>query len=177
MIVTEPEYPYVLGVRLTVKKGVISEIESIVTRQGDWKFDADNYFKYSSAENWHVLAINERSSRQELIDAANAYFDQFTYENIKVPWGIPCARLEGGEYTGDGPRATCKVGIPFDPIEVVDRTYVVDVDMGMVNIFSRFGKTKAGSRFGETSGLPDSHTIRVVKGKIRYIHTITSVGE
>jgi hypothetical protein len=177
VVVTDVEHPYVLGIRLTVKNDKISEMESIVTDAGDWKFSADNSLKYISAEDWHVLPGQERISRQALIDAANAYMDRFTYENIKVPWGIPCARLEGGEYTGDGPRATCKVGIPLEAIEIVDRSFVVDVDMGTINVFSRFGKTKADSSFGETKGLPDSHTLRMVNGKIRYIHSMSVVGE
>jgi len=159
-IVVTAGQTYVLGVRLTVSGGVITEIESIVATEGDWKFSAENYLKYSPEEDWHVLEPEERVSRQELIAAASAWMDAFTYEDVKVPWGIPCARLEGGEYTGDGPRATCKTGIPIETIEIVNRSFVVDEDMGTVNIFSRFGKTAAGSPLGETPGLPDSHTIR-----------------
>ena len=175
IVVTEGRDPYVMAVRLTVDSGVITEIESIVATEGDWKFSAENYLKYSPEEDWHVLTPEERVDRQTLIDAANAWMDQFTYEDVKVPWGIPCARLEGGEYTGDGPRATCKVGIPLETIEIVNRNFVIDEEMGTVNVFSRFGKTRADSPFGETPGLPDSHTIRLIEGKLRYIHTITIV--
>jgi len=175
IIVTEGLAPYVLGVRLTVSGGEITEIESIVTTEGDWKFSAENYLKYSPEEDWHVLKPQERSDRKTLIAAADAWMDNFTYEGVNVPWGIPCARLEGGEYTGDGPRATCRVGIPLETIEIIDRSYVVDEEMGTVNVFSRFGKTTADSPLGETPGLPDSHTVRLVEGKLRYIHTITSV--
>jgi len=101
-IVVTGSQPYVMGVRLTVHSGIITEIESIVTTEGDWKFSAENYLKYLPEEDWHVLLPEERVSRQELLAAANAWMDQFTYEDVKVPWGIPCARLEGGEYTGDG---------------------------------------------------------------------------
>ena len=174
-IVITGNLPYMLGVRLTVNGEMITEIESIVTMEGDWKFSADNYLKYLPEEDWHVLTPEERVDRKTLIDAANAWMDQFTYEDVKVPWGIPCARLEGGEYTGDGPRATCKVGIPIETIEIVNRSYVVDEEMGTVNVFSRFGKTAADSPLGETPGLPDSHTIRLIEGKLRYIHTITAI--
>jgi hypothetical protein len=169
--------PYVMGVRLTVNGGAITEIESMVATEGDWKFSAENYLKYLPEEDWHALTPEERVDRQTLIDGANAWMDQFTYEDVKVPWGIPCARLEGGEYTGDGPRATCKVGIPIETIEIVNRSFVIDEEMGTINVFSRFGKTAADSPFGETPGLPDSHTIRLVNGKLRYIHTITAIGQ
>ena len=174
-IVITDNQPYVMGVRLTVNGGVITEIESIVATEGDWKFSAENYLKYSPEEDWHVLKAEERVDRKTLIAAANAWLDQFTYEDVKVPWGIPCARLEGGEYTGDGPRATCQSGITADTIEIVSRNFLVDEEMGTVNVFSRFGKTRADSQFGETPGLPDSHIIRVVNGKLRYIHTITII--
>jgi len=175
IVVTEGLDQYVMGVRLTVGNGVITEIESIVATEGDWKFSADNYLKISPEEDWHVLSPEDRVGRKELIEAANAWMDQFTYKDVTVPWGIPCARLEGGEYTGDGPRATCRVGVPLETIEIVNRSFVVDEDMGTVNVFSRFGKTTADSQFGATPGLPDSHTIRLVGGKLRYIHTITIV--
>ncbi len=37
--------------------------------------------------------------------------------------------------------------------------------MGTVNIFCRFGNPP---------GVPDSHTFRVVNGKLRYVHTLTA---
>ncbi len=174
VIVTEGEHPYVMGIRLELQKDKIKEINAIVTDEGDWEFNADSYFKASSNEDWSVLPQDQRVDRQTLINAANAYFDMFTYQDIKVPWGIPCARLEGGKYTGDGPRASCKVGIPLEGIEIVNRSFVVDVDMGTINTFSRFGVTDS-PRFGKTDGLPDSHTLRLVKGKLRFIHSMSAV--
>jgi hypothetical protein len=47
---------------------------------------------------------------------------------------------------------------------MVDRSYVVDEDMGTVNMFLRFGNPP---------GAPDSHTFRLVNGKLRYVHTLT----
>jgi len=41
---------------------------------------------------------------------------------------------------------------------------VVDVEMGTVNIFCRFGNPP---------GVPDSHTFRLVNGKLRYVHTLS----
>jgi hypothetical protein len=173
-VVTGGEHPHVLGVRLTLQGGAVAEIDAIVTKEGDWKFDADAHLAASSKEDWGVLPENQRVSRQELIDAAGAYLDMFTFEDTKVPWGIPCAHLEGGNYTGDGPRSSCKTGIPIEGIEIAERSFVVDVDAGVVNVFSRFGVTDS-PRFGKTDGLPDSHTFRLVKGKFRYIHSLSAV--
>jgi len=173
-VVTDREHPYVLGVRLTAQGGKIRGIDAIVTKEGDWKFDADAHLAASSREDWSALPPGQRVDRQTLIDAANAYFDMFTFEDVKVPWGIPCAHLEGGNYSGDGPRATCKTGIPIEGIEIAERRFVIDVDAGVVNAFARFGVTES-PRFGKTDGLPDSHTFRLVKGKFRYIHSLSAV--
>ena len=167
VIVTEGSQPHVLGTRLKVEDGRISEIDSLVTSKGDWLFNADNYLEYSKAEDWRVLNADERVDRQALINAGNAYFDHFSDKTVQVPFGTPCARLEGGAYTArefDDPNATCDIGFPVDKLPIVDRSYVVDVDMGTVNIFCRFGNPP---------GAPDSHTFRLVNGKIRYVHTLT----
>jgi len=167
VIITEGSHPYVLGTRLKVEDGKISEIDSLVTQKGDWLFNAENYLKYSKAEDWRVLNANERVDRQALINAGNAYFDHFSDKAVQVPFGTPCARLEGGMYTTrnfDDPEATCNIGFPEDKLPIVNRSYVVDVDMGTVNIFCRFGNPP---------GAPDSHTFRLVNGKLRYVHTLT----
>lgn len=167
VIVTGGAAPYVLGTRLKVEDGKISEIDSMVTKKGDWLFNADNYLQYSQAEDWRVLNANERVDRQTLINAGNAYFDHFSDKNVQVPFGKPCARLEGGIYTTrnfDDPNASCDIGFPEDKLPIVNRSYVVDVDMGTVNIFCRFGNPP---------GAPDSHTFRLVNGKLRYVHTLT----
>jgi hypothetical protein len=167
VIVTEGGPPYVLGTRLKVENGKISEIDSLVTSRGDWLFNADNYLKYSKAEDWRVLNANERIDRQALINAGNAYFDHFSDKTVQVPFGTPCARLEGGAYTArnfDDPNATCNIGFPEDKLPIVNRSYVVDADMGTVNIFCRFGNPP---------GAPDSHSFRLVNGKLRYVHTLT----
>lgn len=50
VIVTDKSHPYVIGTRLRVNRDKIVEIESLVTQQGDWLFNADNYFKWSPGE-------------------------------------------------------------------------------------------------------------------------------
>jgi hypothetical protein len=169
VIVTEGGRPYVLGTRLKVEDGKISEIDSLITKKDDWLFNADDYLKYSKAEDWRVLNANERIDRQALINAGNAYFDHFSDRTVKIPFNTPCARLEGGMYTTkvfDDPQATCYIGFPEgeEKLPILKRDYVVDVDMGTVNIFCRFGRPP---------GMPDSHTFRLVNGKIRYVHTLT----
>jgi len=168
VIVTEGDHQYVVGTRLTVDGRNITEVESLVTDKEDWLFNADDYLKYSSAEDWPVLPLDDRVSRQELIDAANNYFDFiFLDKGVRPPWGSPCARLEGGAYTNpdNEDKDTCQIPAPLGEMFVSNRTFVVDEEKGAVNIYCLFEDNNLG--------MPDSHTFRLVKGKYRNIHTLS----
>jgi hypothetical protein len=167
VIVTEGGHAYVLGTRLTVKDGKVTEIDSLVTDEGDWLFNAQDYLKYSKAEDWPILPVDDRVSRQDLVDAGNQYFDfVFMDRFIRPPWGTPCARLEGGAYTNTKNefKDNCQIPAPLGNMFIVNRTYVVDEEMGSVNVFCRFG---------DATGMPDSHTFRLVNGRYRWIHTLS----
>ena len=163
VIVTEVTHPYVMGVRLKLTAGRIAEIETLVTDKDDWLFNADNYLKYSRGESWGVIPGTSRDTRATLIAAANAYEDIFFDNSVKVPWGTPCNRLEGGIRTGKGtPEDTCNSGVPSG-MKITNRRFVVDPDIGAVVVLSRFSNNE----------LPDSHLFRLENGKIRYVHTLT----
>jgi hypothetical protein len=169
VVVTEGGHPYVIGTRLTVKNGQVTEIDSLVTEKKDWLFNADKYLKYSSPSDWSVQPKKARVSAQQLIDAGNQYFDMVFYDSfVRPPWGSPCARLEGGAYTDEKNENTdkCKVdkAIEGGGLFIVNRTFVVDQEAGIVNVFCRFGNS---------TGMPDSHTFRLVNGKYRWIHTLS----
>ncbi|GAA5058295.1 hypothetical protein GCM10023208_24640 [Erythrobacter westpacificensis] len=142
----------------------VGPFDNIVTDEGDWLFDAEATYEYARREDWSDIPESERATRDELIAAADAYLDLFNDPTVEVPWGEPCARLEGGVYTGRGePTDSCNVGVP-EGVELKNRRYVVDPVKGAVNVFLEFGD----------NALPDSHTFRVENGKIRYIHTVTA---
>ncbi len=169
IIHTSSSHPYVIGTRLRVIGDRISEVESLVTDQDDWLFNAQDYLKYSSIEDWGVLPPEKRSSRQALVNAAAVYFDVFTDYSAfdRIPWGTPCVRIEGGAYTNpkNEPNPSCTVGVPKGGgVPMTNRRYVVDEDLGAVVGLVDFGGTK---------GLPDSHLFRLENGKLRYVHTIT----
>jgi hypothetical protein len=167
VIVTEGSHQYVLGTRLYVDNKKITRIDSLVTDKGDWLFNANAYLKYSKAEDWSAPAPAQRTPAQALINAANSYLDLFSDKFVEVPWGIPCARLEGGAYTNrkNDPKASCEVGIPPGVLYIVNRDYVVDEEMGVVNVYCRFGNS--------TTGMPDAHTFRLVNGKLTHVHTLS----
>ena len=167
VIVTQGSHPCVIGTRLYVDRGKITRIDSLVTDKGDWLFNANAHLKYSSKEDWSAPKAAARVSGQELINAANSYLDMFSDKFVKTPWGRPCARLEGGAYTNrdDDPNATCEVGIPAGVLYIVNRDYVVDEELGVINVFCRFGNS--------STGMPDSHTFRLVSGKLSNVHTLS----
>jgi len=168
IIHTSSDHPYVIGTRLKIEDNKISEIESLVADKDDWLFNAADYLKYSSQEKWDILPADKRTDRQTLLNAANAYFDTFgDYSSLsKVPWGTPCARIEGGMYTNrnNDPNASCTVGVPKDSnVKIINRHFLVDVDMGTVVGMVDFREEKRN---------PDVHTFRLENGKLRYVHAI-----
>ena len=170
VIVSDKANPYALGTRLRVNHGLIAEIEMLWTTTGYWLFNADNYLKYSSAEDWGTIPAAKRDSRATLVSAANAYLDAFL-EGKKdlVPWGYPCNRTEGGMHTGKGAADdSCDVGVPSG-VNIANRHFVVDETIGAVVAFCTFG---AGNATGG-SGAPDTHLFRVENGKLHYVHTLT----
>ena len=74
--------------------------------------------------------------------------------------------LEGGAHTNpkNEHKDTCQIDGPLGNMFIINRSYVVDEEMGAVNVFCRFG--------GE-QGMPDSHTFRLVNGRYRWIHTLS----
>ena len=170
VIVTDPASPYVLGTRLRVNHDKIAEIEILWTTTGYWLFNADNYLKYSSTEDWGTIPAEKRDTRDTLVAAANAYLDAFLEQKKDlVPWGYPCNRTEGGMHTGNGsPTDSCDVGVPSG-VNISNRRFVVDATIGSVVVFCTFG---AGNPNGG-SGAPDTHLFRVENGKLRYVHTLT----
>lgn len=167
IIVTQGPTPYVIGTRLYLNGGKIIRVDSLVTHKGDWLFNANAYLTYSTKEDWSEVPASQRTAPGEMMRGADAYLSSFNDKFTDVPWGTPCARLEGGAYTnrkGD-PNASCNVGIPAGVLYIVNRDYLIDEDKGVINVFCRFGDSR--------TGMPDSHTFRYVDGKIHAVHTLS----
>ncbi|KAI1181158.1 hypothetical protein F4777DRAFT_4311 [Nemania sp. FL0916] len=163
---TGTQHPYVVGtqMRFTPDGSSLLNVSSLVTDQGDWLFNATGTLYWASREPWDVIPEDQRDSRETIQAAADAYADIFSDKSVTVPWGTPCARLEGGAYTGTGgPNDRCDVGIP-NGVALVNRRYVIDETIGAVDVFIDFAT------------VPDSHEFRIEKGKLRYVHTITVMG-
>lgn len=157
LITTQTGNNHVIGTQLRFTDGALSKIETIVTSTGDWLFNPANTLKYASQESWTEIPEAKRDTRAAIQAAADAYLDLFNDKSVKVPWGNPCARLEGGTYM----QPSCSVGVP-NGIKNTNRRYVVDEVLGSCDVFFSF----AGAD-------PDSHEFRLENGKLRYVHTMT----
>ncbi len=161
LISTKGSKPHVLGTQMYFKDGAVAKIETLITTTGDWLFNATGTLNWASKEDWGTIPEGKRDSRAVIQAAADAYCDIFSDKSVKVPWGYPCARLEGGSYTGNGgPNDKCDVGIPSG-VSLIDRHYVIDETVGAVSVFLSFAT------------IPDSHEFRVENGKLRFVHTMT----
>jgi hypothetical protein len=164
-------HAYNIGAQIRIVNGLITEISALVADSGDWsikgRVDIVKMVKISSAEKWTTIPKAQQNDRATIKAAGDAYLDCFLDSTkVTVPWGTPCARLEGSMYTGNasnpgGSSGTCNVGVP-QGVNITDRHYIVDGDMGSVDIFCKFG-----------GGMPDSHLFRIENGKLRYVHTIS----
>jgi hypothetical protein len=168
LIVADPKEPYVIGtqLRISTNNGGIDRIDSIVTKPSDWLFNATNTLYWAQKESWDNIPSAKRDSRDTIKKAADAYLDLFSDSTVKVPWGTPCARLEGGAYTGKGAaNDTCNVGVPSG-VPMKNRKYVIDEAYGQVDVMLQMGAHE----------WPDSHQFRIEGGKLRYVHTMTWCG-
>jgi hypothetical protein len=174
-IATDSAAPYVIATQIRVDNttNAVSQIDSIVTTKGDWLFNVTGTYYWASREKWDVIPADKRDTRAAIQAAGDAYCNLFSDKSAKVPWGTPCARLEGGMYTGKGQTSdSCNVGVPSG-VNLVNRQYVIDEDYGTVDIVMDFAGTKGNVG---ASGLPDSHEFRIEGGKLRYVHTLSSCG-
>lgn len=161
LIAAHSTKPYVIGVQMHFTDDRISQIDTLTTSIGDWAFNATGTLYWASKEEWATIPEAQRDSRTTIQAAADAYCDIFSNKSVVVPWGRPCARLEGGVSTGTGsPNDRCDVGIPSG-VSLTDRKYIIDETVGAVDVMLSF------------SGIPDSHEFRVEGGQIRFVHTLT----
>lgn len=166
-VILDEERPMVLATQIGNGFFGVGPFSNIVTDLGDWLFDAQATYEYARREDWSELPEGEQPTPEQLIVAADAYLDLFSDPSVEVPCGTPCTRLEGGVYTARGePTDSCNVGVP-EGIAMAERQYIVDEAKGAVNVFLKMGANRR----------PDSHTFRLIDGKLRYIHTVTNCGD
>jgi hypothetical protein len=181
---TETGRSFVMGTRIEMKgweevgepapEGVgplvVTRLDAVVTSTGDWLFNASSTLQhYRNEKPWTRIPEEFRDSRETLKAAADAYCDKFANSSVEVPFATPCCRIEGGASTcaGEGERElnTCSKGFPRNPQYLTNRTYVIDEEMGVVQVNMIL------------NGMPDSHVFRIEEGKIRSVHTMSDCGD
>jgi hypothetical protein len=165
------KHPYVINTRMLFTNDQITAVESVVADAGDWIFNAANQLSWTKKEKWDPIPETKRDSREVIQAAGDAYLDSWGDGTVKVPYGTPCARLEGGSYTGDKSPSTNSCRMPEfpKPFKITNRRYIIDEEMGGLDIFNTFpfiDKTRP-------DGTSSSNFIRVEGGMIRYIHETT----
>ncbi|KAF2269381.1 hypothetical protein CC78DRAFT_278400 [Lojkania enalia] len=171
LIAATNPHPYVIHTRMVFADEKATLIESIVTDEGDWLFNATGTLDLVTPEDWSPIPEAEQDSRAVIQAAGDAYFDRFGNTSVNVPWGAPCYRVEGGlPARGEMDGEDCVMVWP-STIIVPYRRYVVDEEYGTVDIFTGFPGL---DRTQGQDPMPDSHLFRVEKGKIKYAHTASA---
>ena len=106
----EHGHPTILGVRLKVENRRISEMETMVIRSTARGSFSDVAAMREDPIMTQPLARSERRSRDELITAANAYFEGMEQATDKnTPFDPLCKRIENGVPTALDPTNTVPV--------------------------------------------------------------------
>lgn len=167
-------HPYVIHTRMLLTGEQITTIQSVVTDAGDWLFNATSHLYWTKQEKWDPIPEADRDSRDVIQAAGDAYLDSWTDASVKVPYGTPCARLEGGAYTGERSPSTNTCTMPQFPEDftIGHRRYIIDEEVGGLDIFNDFPFIDLTA----PDGTPSSNFIRVEGGTIHNIHELTVCG-
>ncbi|KAH6674840.1 hypothetical protein B0J14DRAFT_626440 [Halenospora varia] len=166
LISTSGTKPYVLATQIRHNgndTSSIAMIDTIAATTGDLFFDAKKTLGYIQKETWTTLPVASRPSRELLKHVGDGYLDMWTDAKAadSIAWGTECERVEGSKYS-----SPCGAGLPKGGSKKSNgmRRYVIDETIGSVDVLCSFDSL---------GDMPDSHEIRVVDGKVKYVHTIT----
>ena len=169
--------PYVIHTRMLFAPDAssITTIQSVVATNGDWAFNATGQLCWSKTENWDPIPSAKQDTRAVIKAAGDAYLDSWGDSTVKVHYGAPCARLEGGSYTGTKGGTTNTCTMPKFPgtFHAGNRRYVIDEEVGGVDIFNDFPFIDKAKPNGTSS----TNLMRVEGGMLRYIHEVTVCSE
>jgi hypothetical protein len=160
-----------IGIRIKVEAGQMTEIETIVVRQGDYtaSFAVDNdpqaIIDIAQQVNWHdEVPPADRASREDLAAWVDKYFRAFPSGVCDVT--TACRRLEngGGNFScGDG--ASCNQADPGQGGVLIPRLIIVDEVRGIAAGFTIF------EAFG-SSGHLDMHMVKMYGGQVHAVHAM-----
>ena len=130
--------------RLKVDKAKVSEIETIVNRQGELFFGPAGVLE-TKGHDWEgILPPAQRSTREYMNDAANKYFSGFSPNpEVEAPFATPCDR--GKAASPHNAHCSAK---GFNMTHTHRRFPVADIEAGIAAGFVNFN-----------GGLPDVHML------------------
>ncbi len=152
----------VMAVRLKVDQGRVREIETIVTREAEFKaFYNPKVLLGTKDQDWTTpLPAGRRLTREYMNEGANKYFDAFSKNPPAIPpFAKPCHRWEGGMHaTPDGDCMPKNLVLTHTH----RRFPVTDLDLGITAGFINFNQT-----------LPDVHIFKYnADGRIEIIQAV-----
>ena len=136
---------YVLRIKVVDKQ--VTEVEQLDLAPKKGAFASDSIKNVHIGDRiWEqVLPESERSTREQLFAAADAYWDSVSkrVKTEQVPWGPECQRLESGTVTSDSPNFPWSCGNGMKQPSVYwnvqnQRYYIADVERGVVLGFAVF---------------------------------------
>lgn len=193
--ITELAGPAMLALRLKAERELITEIETLVIRTGGALFAPERLTSPEPAYT-EVLDPEERPSHEELVQAANHYFDGIEQNNGSlIPVAPDCVRIENGiQTTLNSPDPERDEQMPGRTMGVADqisagyftyieaitdrRVSVVDEERGLVLCHIRFDHpgniTTAAGRIplGYPCSLLAGEVFKVSGGLIRHVEAV-----
>ena len=157
------DVPTIYGVRLRVNGNAeLTDIESYIARSTEFAHNPEGV-PMEDGDDWEaLLEPSERSSREVMTAAANAYFDMFfDPQGTEVPFATPCNRWENGTRTTQG---DCSNMGPAGAggMEMTHRRFaIVDLEAGIVVGFVLFADS-----------LLDLHMFKMRNGLITQIQSV-----
>jgi hypothetical protein len=161
--------------RLKVDARRITEVEEIAYEREPNAFGADPAALTLADRIFDtVLPEGERSTREQLFDIANKYFDAVSQriDYRTVPWHPECQRIELGVFTVNAPRTSGSCGGEFQVPSVKwnvenRRFYIADVERGVVLAVGNF---MTPPEYPKNNGSVVTEVFKVQDGMIRHIH-------
>jgi len=162
-------------VRLKIENSKISEIEEISYEKPAGGFGAapaslhlpDRVFDT-------LLPASERSSREQLLEIANKYFDAVSHklDYRQTPWHPECQRVELGVFTVNADRMSGSCGGEFQNPSTKwnvsnRRFYITDVERGVVLAVANF---MTPPEYPKNNGSVVVEVFKIQDGLIRFIH-------
>jgi hypothetical protein len=142
----EPVHWWFYVVRLKIAAQKITEVEEVSYQPPQGGFGADPATLHLPDRIFDtLLPEDERSSRRQLFEIANMYFDAVSHriDYHRVPWHPECERVELGVFTVNSERSPGSCGSEFKTPSVKwnvenRRFYIADTARGVVLAIANF---------------------------------------